>query len=100
MASTRFFFELCIFSVALHFAFAINARELRKINVRINKIETDHHRRINDLELEVQYLKLELDEQRTNGDGMSPGSESRGKKHFIIVVFLVLTGLPKRFQLH
>ena len=87
MASQRFFLELCIFSVAMHFVFAINARELRNINIRINKIETEYHTRINDLELEVQYLKVELDEQRTNGDGMSLESESRGKKHFIIVVF-------------
>ena len=86
MASQRFFFELCIFSVAMHFAFAINARELRNINLRFDKIETDYHRRINYLELEVQHLKLELDEQRTNGDDMSPESESRGKTHFIIVV--------------
>ena len=82
MASQRLFFEIFLFTVAMHFAFAINSRELRKIDLRFNKIETDYHRRISDLELEVQHLQQELDMQRTNGDGMSPESKSHGKKHF------------------
>ena len=82
MASQRLFFEMCLFSFAIHFAFAINTRELRRIDLRFKNLETDYHRRITDLELEVQYLKLELDVQRTNGDGMSLESKSHGKKHF------------------
>ena len=85
MASQRLFLEICLFAVTMHFAFSIDARKLRKINLRLDKIETDYHKRINDLELEVQHLQLEMDEQRTNGDRNSSESELRGKKHFIIV---------------
>ena len=39
MASQRLFLEICLFSVAMHFAFAINTRTLRKINLRFDKIK-------------------------------------------------------------
>ena len=51
----------------MHFAFAVNARTLRKINLRFDKIETDYYRQINDLELEVHHLQPELDEQTAMG---------------------------------
>ena len=53
---------------AMHIAFAIDARSMRQINSRFQKIETGHLKRINDLELEVRHLAIELTEQRINAE--------------------------------
>ena len=68
MEAKRLLLKMFIIVCAMHIAFAIDARSMRQINSRFQKIETGHLKRINDLELEVRHLAIELTEQRIKAE--------------------------------
>ena len=70
MESYGILLAICIILFSSYNSNAINRPTLRKINLRFDKLETDYHRRISSLELEVSYLRIELDEQRTKADAL------------------------------
>ena len=101
MESHKILLAICIILLSSYDSNAINARTLRKINLRFDKIETDYHRRINSLELEVSDLRIELDEQRTKADALETilnssesnvrtplDGESYGRKIFTTIMIL------------
>ena len=98
MESHRIWLAICIILLSSYDSNAINARTLRKINLRFDKLEADYHRRISSLELEVSDLRIELYEQRTKGDAPETilnssessvrtplDGESHGRKIFTIL---------------
>ena len=64
MELLRIALKLCIVIFELKCVLSMKNRSLRKLNERIEVIETNYNKRINDMEIEIRLLKDELDDQR------------------------------------
>ena len=96
MDSRRFLLVICIilFEHNLHYVHAIHDRALRKLNLRIQKLESSNQKRINDLEFDIRTLRIELAEQTIKADELesrlnstdADAGESQGKNTLIFVI--------------
>ena len=68
MESLRYLIVLCIVLFELNYVLSKRNLSLNNLSQRIDMIDTNYHKKTRDLELEIRYLKGELEDEKMRND--------------------------------
>ena len=68
MESLRYLIVICIVLFELNYVLSKRNLSLKNLSQRIDMIDTNYHKKTRDLELEIRYLKGELENEKMRND--------------------------------